>query len=282
MADPLRSALEKKYSRRHIDRLVSARASEQYLTRRLAMLSVARDLDIKNWPQYASEDDMATLRGTSRERPAEVASAEPARARPVTLATRTRKPPTTTARAPSKDRRDRVFVVHGRNEQIRKSMFTFLWAVGLDPLEFGEALIATGKPMPYINEALEAALTGIAAVVVLITPDDEVVLKERFWRDYDPEEEKKPMGQARPNVFYEAGMAVARYPRKVVFVFVGRTKDFSDIRGLHVARLSNNTKKRQQFLEKLRMTGADVRFDGRTEWHDVGDFEIKEEDDGNQ
>lgn len=282
MADPLRIALEKRYSRRHIDRLISARASELYLTRRLAMLSVARDLGIRNWAQHASEDDMATLRGSSRERPVEVASPEPARARVAATPVSGSRKRATPARAASRDRRDRVFVVHGRNEQIRKSMFSFLWAIGLDPIEFDEALNATGKPMPYINEALEAALAKIAAVVVLITPDDDVVLKERFWRDYDPEEEKKPMGQARPNVFYEAGMAVARYPRKVVFVFVGVSKSFSDIAGLHVARLSNDTKKRQQLVEKLRMTGAKVRTEGRTEWHDVGDFEIKEEDDGDK
>ena len=283
MADPLRAALEKKYSRRHVDRLVTARANEKFLTRRLAMLSIARDAGI-SWVRYATAEELAALRGNDRERAVETAPAEPSRsfAAAVQVA-RPRKAVDSPGRAPRRrGRRDRVFVVHGRNEEIRSSMFAFLRAVGLDPVEWGEALNATGKAMPYIAETLEAALSGVAAVVVLITPDDEAVLKERFWRDDDPEEEKRLMGQARPNVIYEAGMAVARHPEKTVFVLIGRVKSFSDIGGLHVARLNNKAPKRSQFVDKLRRTGADVQTEGRDEWYTVGNFEVKEDNDGNQ
>jgi len=40
-----------------------------------------------------------------------------------------------------------VFVIHGRNEAARKSMFEFLRAIGLKPLEWSQALAATGGPV---------------------------------------------------------------------------------------------------------------------------------------
>ena len=48
---------------------------------------------------------------------------------------------------PSTDTRE-VFVVHGRNQEARRAMFEFLRAIGLYPLEWIEAVRATGKPMP--------------------------------------------------------------------------------------------------------------------------------------
>jgi len=42
---------------------------------------------------------------------------------------------------------------------------------------------AAGKPMPYIAEKLDAALDGVAAVVALLTPDDDslTILICRSW-----------------------------------------------------------------------------------------------------
>lgn len=38
-----------------------------------------------------------------------------------------------------------VFFVHGRNKQARDSMFTLLRALGLQPIEWNEAVLATGR-----------------------------------------------------------------------------------------------------------------------------------------
>ncbi len=44
-----------------------------------------------------------------------------------------------------------VFVVHGRNEALRMSMFDFLRAIGLQPLEWSQSIIATGEATPYVG-----------------------------------------------------------------------------------------------------------------------------------
>jgi hypothetical protein len=50
---------------------------------------------------------------------------------------------------PSKADSKTVFVIHGRNEALRKSMFDFLRSIGLKPLEWSQAVSATGKGSPW-------------------------------------------------------------------------------------------------------------------------------------
>ncbi len=103
----------------------------------------------------------------------------------------------------------RVFVVHGRNAGARDAMFEFLRAIGLRPIEWAQAVQATGKGSPYIGEILDAAFERAQAVVVLMTPDEIAYLRTEYGHGTnDPE--TQPAAQARPNVLFEAGMAMGR------------------------------------------------------------------------
>lgn len=42
----------------------------------------------------------------------------------------------------------KVFVIHGRNEPARKGLFEYLRVIGLDPIEWSEAIQITGKGSP--------------------------------------------------------------------------------------------------------------------------------------
>ncbi|GAB4602018.1 hypothetical protein MOKP20_33200 [Mycobacterium avium subsp. hominissuis] len=82
----------------------------------------------------------------------------------------------------------KVFVVHGRNLTARNSMFVFLRAIGLEPIEFSTAISATGSASPYIGQALDAAFDMAQAVVILLTPDDIAYLRPEYASgDDDPE-----------------------------------------------------------------------------------------------
>ena len=172
---------------------------------------------------------------------------------------------------PSTGSRD-VFVVHGRNEQARKAMFEFLRSIDLNPLEWSVVVQATSKTSPYVGEILEAAFSRAHAVVVLFTPDDEARLKEEFWADDDPSHETELTGQARPNVLFEAGMAMGRYQQRTILVELGNLRPFSDVAGRHVVRLDKSTKQRQVLAQRLRTAGCPVNLDG-TDWHSDGGFE---------
>ncbi|MHA7218891.1 TIR domain-containing protein [Arthrobacter sp. MDT1-48-3] len=162
-----------------------------------------------------------------------------------------------------------VFVIHGRNEAARKAIFDFLRSIGLNPLEWSQALAMTGQGSPYIGDVLNAAFGAASAVVVLQTPDDIAHLHESLTYPGDPE--CAPQMQPRPNVLFEAGMAMGRDPDRTVIVELGHIKSFSDIHGRHVVRLDNSTQKRQELATRLRTAGCSVNTDG-TDWHTAGDL----------
>ncbi|UGT53349.1 TIR domain-containing protein [Nocardia asteroides] len=163
----------------------------------------------------------------------------------------------------------KVFVIHGRNNKARQEVFAFLRAIGLRPIEWANAVAMTGEASPYIGDVLAEAFTMAQAIVVLQTPDDIVHLDTELCGDDD--DEARPQWQPRPNVLFEAGMAMAVSPKRTVIVEFGQVKPFSDISGRHRLRLDNSTGKRQEFANRLRTAGCDVDLEG-TDWHSAGDL----------
>lgn len=166
----------------------------------------------------------------------------------------------------------KVFVVHGRNTKAREALFTFLRSIGLQPLEWSKLVHDTGKTMPHITDILNKAFSQAHTIVVLITPDDEVRLREPFRNKDDLIYELDFSGQARPNVLFEAGMAMGNNPDKTIIVELGNIRPFSDIAGLQVIKLDDSTQKRQELANRLISAGCPVVLDG-TDWHSFGDFE---------
>jgi hypothetical protein len=163
-----------------------------------------------------------------------------------------------------------VFVVHGRNEAARQSMFAFLRAIGLNPIEWSRALAATGSASPYIGEVLDAAFGMAQAIVVLMTPDEVAYLLSDHASGAD-DPETKPGPQARPNVLFEAGIAMGRDPKRTVLVELGTLRPFSDVAGRHAVRLNDTPEKRNDLAQRLKTAGCDVDTTG-TDWLRTGDF----------
>lgn len=169
-----------------------------------------------------------------------------------------------------------VFVVHGRNLDARNALFTFLRSIGLHPLEWSEAVLATGKTSPYIGEILDKAFEIAQAIVVLMTPDDEARLREPFRQSGDPPHETELTPQSRPNVIFEAGMAMGRCADRTVLAEIGNLRPFSDVGGRHVIKLNDTTQKRQEFAQRLQSAGCPVNLSG-TDWHTAGVFNLEDE-----
>lgn len=164
-----------------------------------------------------------------------------------------------------------VFVIHGRNEKARASLFTFLRSIGLAPREWSELVQDTGRGSPYIGDILDVAFSKAQAVVVLMTPDDVAELRAPFRSQDDAPYESQLTGQARPNVLFEAGMAMGRKPDRTIIVELGILRPFSDIAGRHTVRLSNATQHRQELAQRLETAGCPVNLRGR-DWHTEGEF----------
>ncbi len=165
----------------------------------------------------------------------------------------------------------KVFVIHGRNAIIRENFFGFLRAVGLQPIEWNQAVGLVGRPSPYIGEILDAALAHAGAIIVLFTPDDEGRLRKGFRSSSDAPYDIELTGQARQNVIFEAGMAMGRCPDRTILVELGDLRPFSDVAGRHVVRLNNSAARRQELADRLDLAGCSVDRTG-TDWYTVGDF----------
>lgn len=171
----------------------------------------------------------------------------------------------------------KVFVVHGRNEQIREAIFAFLRAIGLNPIEWNTAVAMTGKAAPYVGEILEAALRPAQAIVVVMTPDDEGRLLEPIRKD-DPPHEKELTPQPRLNVVYETGLAMGLAPNRTVLVQIGKVKLFSDIQGVYIVHLDNTAATRNNLAQRLQNAHCPVDLKGN-DWLNTGNFEIHEKSD---
>jgi predicted nucleotide-binding protein len=245
---------------------IADKANETLLDRHLAALVVGSEIGL-NIQKYSTPEERAQIRGA---RPsgseAPHARSEAGVDQPARRTVRVRQ----TQRI-AKARDNSVFVVHGRNDKLRRSLFDFLRALGLKPLEWEKVVLMTKKTNPYVGDILDNTMAKVQAVIVLFSPDDEARLKTEFLTRNDGPSEKQLRGQPRPNVLFEAGLALGRHPNKTILVEVGKLRKFSDIAGRHVVRLSNEYTKRNDLANRLESLGCKVDKQG-TDWTKAGDF----------
>jgi predicted nucleotide-binding protein len=254
------------------DKAVYARiakvANEMMLDRHLAALVLAGRHHI-NTNKYSTPQQRAEIRGVGQggggRRDPEQFESEvvemPARRRTGKKAKPAKKLP--------KD--NTIFVVHGRDDALRKSMFDFLRALDLNPKEWDHVLREARGNNPFIGNALDEVMEKAQAVVVMFTPDDLVQLKEQFVGRDERNTEGRQQGQARPNVLFEAGLAMGRHAEKTVLVQVGKMKPFSDVAGRHIVKLSETTESRNDLANRLEKIGCKVDKVGR-DWLKAGYF----------
>jgi predicted nucleotide-binding protein len=172
-----------------------------------------------------------------------------------------------------RDRR-RVMVVHGRNTQARDAMFIFLRAVGLEPIEWEEAIAETGEGSPHNLEAVRAAMDIAQAVVVVLTAEDRAGLLPELAPGGDDDDELL-RGQPRQNVILEAGLAMGVDRSRVILVELGEIRRASDFDGLNVVRLTNQVASRHALRNRLRTAGCTIA-EQAADWtrpEVAGDFE---------
>ncbi|MFI1703149.1 TIR domain-containing protein [Streptomyces griseoruber] len=178
-------------------------------------------------------------------------------------------PPPSAARAgddgPSPDVSRNVFVVHGRDEEVRMKMFDLLRLLDLRPLEWEDLVRATGKTAPFLGEVVAGAPAQAQAALVLLTPDDLVQLHPALRGAGEPLYETEPTGQPRPNVLIELGMVLMAYPERTLMVEIGELRPVSDIGGRNVIRFDGSQAALGKIVERLKGAGCRVNDTG-SDW----------------
>lgn len=164
-----------------------------------------------------------------------------------------------------------VFVVHGRDLAFVGAFTQFLRALDLRPRDWEEAVDGTRVATPFLGDAVRAAFGEIQAAVVLLTPDDVTHLHADLREPADPDYEARPTCQARPNVLFEAGMALALYPERTILVEVGSLRPFSDLGGRNVVRFDGSVTALKKVAQRLKIADCAVNDSG-TDWLDINRF----------
>lgn len=165
--------------------------------------------------------------------------------------------------------KETVMVVYGRDEAARADMFNLLRALHLRPIEWNDAVIRTGKASPYVGEILATVFDMAQAFLVLLTPDEEVRLREGL---RETPEDAAVAFQARPNVILEAGMALATAEARTILLEIGSVRGLSDLGGRHVVRFNNTAERRNDLVQRLKIAGCVPNTDG-SDWITLGNFD---------
>ena len=139
-------------SKRRVQELVQESARVNRVSRDIAAFIVAGDNGI-SYDRYASGEQMAILRGVPTHVPVAPAAAPtptrpPARARITTRTIKTTK-------------NNSLFVVHGRDTQLNEDMFAFLRSIGLNPMEWSQAVKAAKGANPNVTDIVKGALQRV-------------------------------------------------------------------------------------------------------------------------
>ncbi|GIJ43652.1 hypothetical protein Val02_05380 [Virgisporangium aliadipatigenens] len=164
-----------------------------------------------------------------------------------------------------------VFVIHGRDEEARRAIFGLLRAIGLRPLEWEAAVGQTGSAAPFLGAVVDTAFRKIQAAVAILTPDDVAFMHPAMRSTDEPDYEMRPTGQARPNVLFELGMAMALHPERTVIIEIGQLRPFADLGGRNVIRFDGSVGSIKKIVERLRIAGCDLNDRG-TDWLNTGPF----------
>lgn len=242
----------------HVYKKIENVARRTFLARKLAALVLATEHGI-NISKYSTEDERAEIRasmnGLAKALPLRVVS-ESAQKDRGQRSNRKARPP--------KARDNSVFVVHGRDDALRRAMFSLLRDIGLTPIEWSKAVLLPkkGGGNPQIADILDTAMDQVQAVLVLLSPDDLARLRPELLKSREKRTEGKLQGQPRANVIFEAGLALGRHPDKTILVQVGDVRGFSDIAGKHMVHLSDEVPKKKDLANRLAKVGCKVDLVG--------------------
>ncbi|MGW7280875.1 TIR domain-containing protein [Streptomyces sp. NPDC054844] len=170
------------------------------------------------------------------------------------------------------DRARSVFVVHGRDDQVRREMYELLRRLDLRPKEWEDLVRATGHASPFLGDVVAGAPAQAQAALVLLTPDDVVSLHPDLQGHNEPDYETRPVCQPRPNVLIELGMVLMAYPERTLIVEVGGLRPIADIAGRNVIRFDGSGTALGKIVERLKLAGCTVNDTG-SDWRHTYPFQ---------
>ena len=166
-----------------------------------------------------------------------------------------------------------VFVIHGRDLEVRDAIFDFLRALDLNPQEWEPLVHSTGSSAPFLLDVISAGMSPqrAQAVVAILTPEDKVALHSDLYEANECYVESSRGMQPRPNVLIELGMALAIFRNRTLLVEFGGLRRISDLEGLNVIKFDNPDIAIAKIAERLKVAGCALKDSGY-DWRKTARF----------
>lgn len=147
---------------------------------------------------------------------------------------------------------NKVFVVHGHDEQAKLQTEAVLHELGLEPV----VLHRMADQGQTILEKFEKH-SDVGFAVVILTPDEIAYLASD---EQSPEEKRRKERRARPNVIFEFGYFVGRLGRsRVCCLYRGDVAIPSDLHGLLYKKFNHHVEEvAYQLIKELKTAGYRV------------------------
>jgi len=168
----------------------------------------------------------------------------------------------------------RVFVIYGQNIAAYNELCKFLRSLKLDPKSFFDVSNEL-HGSPTVLEIIRHGMNQAAGVLALFTPDEWANLRPEL-AQAGAKGEGLCRWQARPNVIFEAGLAMGVDAARTIFVRLGSVSLFSDVGGIHAVHLDNTPDSRHLLRGRLKAAGCrpNMRSSDYLDPGKSGDFAI--------
>jgi predicted nucleotide-binding protein len=259
-----------KIGQAHAYRIIQKRSLDSHVDSHVASLLVARDNGV-NYAPFATPEDRTEMRHASA--PVHAPLPPQPTASLVAASRPTGKRLGKTKVRATKD--NSMFVVHGRDANLNQDMYAFLSSIGIVPMEWDHAIkAAKGGANPIVGNIISQAMERVQGVMILFSPDEEAKIRPKFTSQSDEKKGLHLKGfQPRPNVIFEAGLALGAHSDKTILVQVGNVRDISDIAGKHMVHLSDSFADRKRLADRLESKlKFKIDLTGMT-WQTIGDFD---------
>lgn len=143
-------------------------------------------------------------------------------------------------------RSNRIFIIHGRDKQVKTEVARTLEKLGLEPVILDEQSNKGDTLFEKLDNNLD-----VGYAIAIYSPDDEGSLIN----------EKKFKPRARQNVIFEHGLLVGRIGRKNVFLLITGESDLeipSDIHGLVYEKYDSSSSWKFKLVKELQESGYSV------------------------
>jgi hypothetical protein len=167
--------------------------------------------------------------------------------------------------------RPRVFVIHGRDLDAVEELVRFLTGLGLEHVSFED--VAAEGTAPFIADVVISGIAAADVVIALFTPDEHAALYDPRTAAYIGESEGEARWQARPNVLFEAGVAMGVARNRTILATLGvDVALFSDVSGVHFVVLHRPAGKRLLYEKIRRLLPEAILNVSAVDDPEMGDF----------